>query len=117
MRIPIEKLSLLIFVTIAQAADPDLRIPEVVAKKSAIEKPAPDYPLTARQLKIAGKVSIEAVIAEDGHVSDLRIVSGNPILTKSAAEALKKWKFHPFQTAEGKNSAAIATFSFEFDNK
>ncbi|SPE42835.1 hypothetical protein SBA3_690021 [Candidatus Sulfopaludibacter sp. SbA3] len=33
------------------AADPGLRIGESEAKKAATEKPAPVYPLTARQLR------------------------------------------------------------------
>jgi protein TonB len=98
----------------ASAADTTLRIAEAEGKKAAIEKPAPEYPLVARQLKVIGKVSLEATVTVDGQVSDIRIVSGNPILTKPAAEALKKWRFKPFKE-DGKPVAAVVTLSFEFD--
>lgn len=96
------------------AADPALKVSEGDARKAAVAKPAPEYPLVARQLKVTGKVMLEAVVAEDGKVTEVRILSGNPILTKPAAEALKRWRFQPFQSG-GKPSAAVAELSFEFD--
>ena len=106
---------ILLFVSVcAMAADPGLRVPEGEAKRAAIEKPSPEYPLVARQLKVVGKVTLEAVVAGDGHVAEVRILTGNPILTKSAAEALKKWRFKPFE-ADGKPVEALASLSFEFD--
>jgi outer membrane biosynthesis protein TonB len=41
-------------------------------------------------------VELEVVIAESGAVDAVTPVSGNPVLTKPAAESLKKWKFKPF---------------------
>jgi TonB family protein len=96
------------------AADSGLHVTEAEAKRAAIAKPAPEYPMAARQLKVVGKVSLEAVIAEDGHVSEVRIVSGNPILTRPAAEALRKWRFKPFESG-GKAAGAVAPITFEFD--
>lgn len=98
----------------ASGADATLHIPEADAKKAAIEKPAPEYPLVARQLKVAGKVVLEASVSLDGRVTEVRIVSGTPILTKPAAEALRKWRFKPF-LEDGKPAAAIVSLSFEFE--
>ena len=100
----------------SSAADPSLKISESEAKKAATEKSAPVYPLTARQLKVTGRVVVEAVVSESGSVDEVRPVTGNPILTKPAMEAVRKWKFKPFQ-ADGKTAAAIVTLSFEFDTK
>jgi protein TonB len=100
----------------ARAADPALKITEAEARKAAIARPAPDYPLVARQLKVTGKVTMEAVIGEEGTVTDVRPLVGNPILTKPAAEALKKWRFKPFESA-GKPVSAVADFTFEFDTR
>ena len=96
------------------AADPALRVAEADAKKAAIQKPAPEYPMVARQLKVTGKVNLDVLIADDGSVAEVRIVSGTPILTKPAVDAVKKWRFRPFQ-ADGKPAAALASLSFEFD--
>jgi protein TonB len=66
------------------------------ADSSVLSKVQPEYPAIARQLKIQGVVELEAVVAESGNVEKVIIVSGNPVLTKPAVEALKKWKFKPF---------------------
>jgi protein TonB len=94
-------------------ADPDLRIAEAEAKKAAIARPAPEYPMMARQLKVTGQVAIEAVVDTSGAVLEARAASGNPILTKPALEAVKKWRFKPF-TAGGKPAPALVSLSFEF---
>ena len=96
------------------AGEPSLHDTEAEAKKAAIEKHAPEYPLVARQLKVVGKVNLEAMIAADGRVIEVRIVTGNPILTKPAVEALKKWRFRPFESG-GQPVEAVASLSFEFD--
>jgi len=96
--------------------EPGLRVSESDAKRSAIEKSAPVYPPVARQLKVTGRVVVEAVVSESGSVDEVRPLNGNPILTKPAVDAVKKWKFKPFQ-ADGKAVAALVTLSFEFDNK
>src|SRR4051812_11262987 len=69
---------------------------------AATTKVQPDYPAMARQLKIEGAVELEAVVAETGAVEKVNIVSGNPVLTRPAVEAVKRWKFAPF-TADGKS--------------
>jgi protein TonB len=98
----------------ALGAEPTLRIGEAEAKKAAIQKTAPEYPLVARQLKVVGAVSLEAVVTAEGAVESVRILSGNPILKKPALEALRRWKFRPF-AENGKPAAAVVTVSFEFD--
>lgn len=106
-------IGLTLTVCFAFAADPQLRIDEAQAKKAAIEKPAPAYPVTARQLKITGDVHLEAVVAADGSIEDVKILSGNAVLTKPAVEAVRKWRFKPFE-ADGKPARALVSLSFEF---
>jgi len=114
--LPMKLLTLLLAVSCVFAADPDLRVSEATAKKAAIEKPAPAYPIAARQLKVSGSVAVEAIVSESGSVEEVRTVSGNPILSKAVVEAVKKWRFQPFE-AEGKKVKAIASLSFEFGAK
>ena len=76
-------------------------------------KIAPEYPPIARQLKLEGSVEVEAIVAEDGSVQQVNVVSGNPVLTKAAAAAVKKWKFTPVK-AEGKAVKALAPLSLSF---
>src|ERR1019366_8476767 len=74
--------------------------PKKVTKNEGLNavtsKVSPDYPPIARQLKIVGDVELEVLVAETGTVEKVNIVSGNPVLTRPASEALKKWKFAPF---------------------
>lgn len=77
--------------------------PKASTQESPLEAPKrkvrvrmiPDYPVLARQLKVIGKVKIEATVAADGHVTGTRVIGGSPLLVGSAIEALKKWRFEP----------------------
>lgn len=104
----------------AQESSPDApknaapkKVSYTEATGAAITKVAPVYPPIARQLKLAGVVELEAVVNQAGAVEQVNIVSGNPVLTKSASEALKKWKFKPFQS-DGKAVKVVAQVSMSF---
>ena len=53
----------------------------------------PAYPPLARQARISGEVRLEAVIGFDGTVQQLRAVSGHPLLTGAALEAVRQWQY------------------------
>jgi TonB family protein len=89
------------------------KLTKAEAVKAAVSKVNPDYPDVARQLKMQGMVQLEAVISEDGSVAEVRIVSGNPVLTKAASQAVKKWKFAPV-TEDGKAVKAVAPVELSF---
>ncbi len=89
------------------------RLSKVEALNAVVTKVRPDYPAMARQLKIEGAVELEAVISETGAVETVNIVNGNPLLTRSAADALKRWKFNP-ATDGGKPVKALAPVVFTF---
>ena len=50
----------------------------------------PDYPLLARQMKVQGAVSLQALISRDGTIQELQILSGPSILATAAREAVKQ---------------------------
>jgi TonB family protein len=70
-------------------------IPSSVLQGKAIERRKPIYPPLARQIRLQGDVSIEVIIAPDGHVESARIVSGHPMLADKAREAALGWRFQP----------------------
>lgn len=89
------------------------RISSDEARQAAVSKPAPAYPAIAKQLKMQGKVELDVFISESGSVEKVAAVSGNPVLTKAAQEALQNWKFNPIK--EGDSAVkAVATLSFDF---
>jgi periplasmic protein TonB len=86
----------LAFCMVGVAAEGPRKVTQADAMAAVVTKVQPEYPELARQLKITGTVELEVVIAESGAVDAVTPVSGNPVLTKPAAESLKKWKFKPF---------------------
>ena len=64
--------------------------------KSVSSSVPPDYPLLARQMKVQGAVSLQALISKEGTIQDLQILSGPGILAAAAREAVKQWHFKPY---------------------
>jgi protein TonB len=102
-----------LFGAVASAQDAPKKITKSEALSALATKVQPVYPSVARQLKIQGTVELEAEVAENGTVSKVNIVSGNPVLTNSAAMAVKGWKFKPF-IEDGKPIRVLAPISMEF---
>jgi TonB family protein len=98
--------------TLTQAAGP-VRISTVQAEKQAIHKPRPMYPPTARQLRIAGDVEVDATVDEQGNVEKTEVVKGNAMLTNAAQMAAKNWTFKPFGD-EGKPMKVVVRLTFSF---
>ena len=61
--------------------------------KAAIKRVEPDYPLIAKQAKIQGKVEVRIVVDRNGHVVEVCIVKGHPMLNSAAKSAALQWKF------------------------
>jgi TonB family protein len=74
---------------------------------------APDYPLLARQMKVQGAVSLQALISRDGTIQELQILSGPSILATAAREAVKQWHFKPYlQNGQPVETRARITVNF-----
>jgi len=102
----------LVLIETGKAQEPK-KVTRTEGLNAATTKVQPEYPPIARQLKIEGPVELEAVVAESGAVEKVNIISGNPVLTRPAADAVKKWKFAPF-TADGKTVKALVPISMNF---
>ncbi len=60
-----------------------------------VEKVQPAYPPLAKQARIQGDVVIDSVIDTKGKVTQMKVVSGNPLLVQAAEQALEQWKYEP----------------------
>jgi protein TonB len=60
-----------------------------------IHRVEPVYPTLARQIGRAGRVELRAVIATDGSIQSLQVVSGNPLFYQSALDAVRQWRYRP----------------------
>ena len=54
------------------------------------------YPPIAREQRIQGVVVLQATIAKDGTIGDLKVISGPEELRQSALDAVKTWRYKPF---------------------
>jgi len=78
-------------------APPKVRVSSGVAQGLLIHQTKPVYPPLAMQARIQGTVLLQAVVAKDGTVQDLRVVSGHPLLVKAALDAVKLWRYKPYR--------------------
>jgi periplasmic protein TonB len=60
-----------------------------------IAQPTPVYPALARQARVPGTVRLTAIIGRDGAIRNLQVMSGHPLLTPAALEAVKQWRYQP----------------------
>lgn len=60
-----------------------------------IRRVIPMYPVLAKQARISGTVRLIGIIAKDGTIEQLQVVSGHPLLVKSAVEAVRQWVYQP----------------------
>jgi TonB family protein len=113
MKCDLAAIGLLLCVAVTGGAQTPRKLSRAEVLSAVSAKVNPEYPQMARQLKIEGPVELEAVVSETGQVESVSIVSGNPVLTKPAAEAVRKWKFIP-QMQDGKPARVIAPISLSF---
>jgi protein TonB len=84
-------------------------------KADLIHQVSPVYPRLARQSLVQGIVVLEAVIGTDGTIRNLRVVSGHPLLTGAALDAVKQWKYKPtILSGEAVEVATTITVNFTF---
>jgi protein TonB len=55
----------------------------------------PVYPTLMRQIGRSGQVELHAMIATDGSIQSLQVVSGDPGFYQSAMEAVRQWRYKP----------------------
>jgi TonB family protein len=72
-----------------------IRVGGNVAQTNLISQPVPAYPPEAKRDRIQGTVQLEAIIGKDGHVLDLKVISGPEELVDSAVTAVYQWIYRP----------------------
>src|SRR5262249_45594388 len=69
-----------------------------------IHRVTPAYPGLARQAHIGGTVKLSVEVLPDGRVGNVRVDKGHPLLARTAADAIKKWRFQPYSAQSGKGT-------------
>lgn len=62
-----------------------------------LKRVAPLYPPLARQARIQATVVLNIVINMLGEVRDVQLYSGHPMLAPAAIEAVKQWRYRPYE--------------------
>lgn len=57
----------------------------------------PIYPTAARTMRLSGTVTMLLHISKSGTVSQVKVLSGHPFLNAAAVDAVRRWKYEPFQ--------------------
>jgi len=94
--------------------------PKKLDSKASMKKSkdvVPEYPVEAAKNGIEGLVTLEATISENGDVTGVKIVPSStpqPLLEKSAVNAVKQWKYEPFRNNAGKAIPVIFTVNVNY---
>jgi protein TonB len=68
----------------------------VASEAYLTKKVEPIYPHMAIVTKTQGDVKLHAIIAKDGTIESLSVISGHPLLVAAALEAVKQWRYKPY---------------------
>jgi protein TonB len=72
-----------------------LHVGGVVRPPQKIHHVAPTYPAIAQSARVSGVVILEALIAEDGSVREVKVLRSVPLLDAAATDAVRQWRFTP----------------------
>lgn len=83
-----------------------------------IHRVDPVYPQVAKMVHVQGTVELTGVIATDGHIRELKALSGSPLLIKAALDAVSQWIYAP-PVLNGERVEVIApiTVNFRLDER
>ena len=72
-----------------------IRVSIGVQQAKLIHKVIPVYPALAKNARISGVVHLVGIIAKDGTIRNLQLISGHPMLSQAALEAVRQWVYMP----------------------
>jgi protein TonB len=79
----------------ARARRAPVRIGGQIKPPTKVKDVKPVYPAIAQSARVAGAVTIEATIGEDGKVIDAKVVRSIPLLDQAALDAVRQWEYMP----------------------
>src|ERR1700690_2894291 len=68
------------------------------AESRLVTRTEPQYPADALAAQRSGNVTLEVHVAEDGTVSSVRTLAGDPLLAAAAAQAVRNWRYQPYRS-------------------
>ena len=90
-----------------------IRVASSVISSKIITKPAPAYPVIAKQVGAQGAVTVEILIDEQGRVVSAHATSGHPLLRTAAQQSAYQARFSPTSIAgQPVKVSGIITYNF-----
>jgi protein TonB len=71
------------------------RLGGVVLESKVVHRVQPEYPPLARTARVSGVVILDVTVNDEGEVSEIRVLSGHPLLQQAALDAVRQWKYSP----------------------
>lgn len=68
----------------------------VLEEARLVNKVEPVYPRPAVLANIQGQVKLHAIIARNGTIESLNVISGHPLLVHAAMDAVGQWRYRPY---------------------
>ena len=97
----------------ANAASATEPATKAAQREPVAEATTPTYPPLAQHMNVQGSVILQALIAADGNIENLRVMSGPAILSAAAQQAVREWHFKPIvQNGQAVESKAVITVNF-----
>ena len=90
-----------------------LRVGGDIKAPRKVQDAAPAYPAIARIARVQGTVLIEATIAKDGGVRNVRVVGRPQVLDEAALTAVRQWRYTP-TLLNGEPVEVIMTVTVQF---
>lgn len=92
---------------------PTVRAGGVIQPPTRVVYVPPVYPSIAQAAGIGGVVILDCTIAPDGHVVDVRVLSGHPLLNEAAVNAVRQWRYRATRL-DGVPVAVLMTVTVRF---
>ena len=88
-------LGLVVALALPCGAEDRKKITQAEATGSVVTKVPLEYPAIAKQARVGGVVQLMGLIGIDGHLKELRLVNGHPLLAQAAIRAVSQWVYSP----------------------
>jgi TonB family protein len=82
-------------------------------QKNLEQSLAPVYPDVARKAGIEGDIVLRAFVSSEGRVTNLKVLSGPPILARAAIDAVQQWRYQPVRI-NGRPANVVTTLVVAF---
>lgn len=89
------------------------RVSQGVSDGFLVHRVTPRYPPQALEMRLNGKVRVDAVISEDGRIENLNVIEGSPLLARAATDAIRQWRYKPYKL-DGKPVKMATTITVKF---